>query len=106
MFTIHVHHHFHSEDDDIQKLILKNLQIIMGKLEDLDQKVNELQSTVDDVQEKIATRLAADDAIIAELKAKLEAGAGITNDELQSVIDKVEAARADLAATSTESTGG
>ena len=68
------------------------------KLDALNAKVDELQVTVDAVQAKIEARLLADAAIIADLQSQIANGA--TPEQLQAVVDKIEAANVDLAATS------
>jgi cob(I)alamin adenosyltransferase len=73
------------------------LRLMMGKLEELNAKVDELQATLDAEQEQIATAVASLQSSIADLQSQL--GTGVTDAQLQGVIDKIEAVRVDLAGT-------
>lgn len=74
----------------------------MGKIEDLQQAATDLQSALDAKQDQIATKLAADKQTIADLQAIVDAGNGVTDEQLQGIIEQLTASREDLAATPTD----
>jgi hypothetical protein len=95
------HHHSH-ELQEIKKLLLSNnlkLNKIMAKIDDLNQLVSDLQISVDTKQAAIAAAIAAFEQTIADLTAQL--GTGVTDAQLQAVIDNLTAAKTDLEATPT-----
>ncbi len=65
--------------------------------EDFQKLAVDLQATVDAVQEKFATKIAADEATIAQLQAIIDARG--TDAELQAIFDSLVASKDDLAAT-------
>ncbi len=95
---MHIHLHIHYDEKKIDK-ILHNQTLIMSKIDDLNQAVADLQASVDAKQEQIATAIAAFEQTIADLRALL--GQGVTDAQLQTVIDNVTSAKTDLEATPT-----
>lgn len=92
--------------DKVIDLLFNNkqkLDKIMAKIDELNQLVTDLQSSVDAKQDQIANAIAALEAHIAELQAIIDAGNvdGATAEQLQAVIDSVTATKADLEATPT-----
>ncbi len=79
------------------------LKKIMAKIDELNQLVTDLQTSVDTKQQQIADAIAALDAHIAELQAIIDAGNadGATADQLSAVIANITATKADLEATPT-----
>lgn len=73
----------------------------MGKIEDLQQLVQDTQSAVDALQTRIATKLSADAQTIQDLKDIIAAGegTGATDEQLEAVIASLTSSRDDLAAT-------
>lgn len=99
----HSHNHeLHKIKDDIS-LILKQNKQIMGKIDDLNALVKELQASVDAKQDSLATAIAAFEKTIADLQAIIagNAGSGATDEQLQSVIDSIAAAKSDIESTPT-----
>ncbi len=115
--TITVNHYHHFTGDHSSE-ILKQLYIIqkqnlkiMAANDDLLAKIESLQTTVNDVQQKLADALAAKDALIASQQAQLDAlGAAkvaleaelansVTPDQTTAVIAQIDAVIADVAST-------
>jgi peptidoglycan hydrolase CwlO-like protein len=73
----------------------------MPTLAELSAKVDELQTKLDAEQEQIAAVITQLQTITADLQAQLDAAnaAGGTDEERQAVMDKLNAAIADLEAT-------
>ncbi len=65
--------------------------------EDFQQLAADVQVTVDEVQAKFATKIAADEATIAQLQAVIDERG--TDAELQAIYDSLVASKDDLAAT-------
>jgi len=82
-----------------QSIIIQNQNKIMAKIDELNQTVVDLQATVDSKQAQIAAAIAAFEQTIADLTAQL--GTGVTDAQLQSVIDNLSAAKSDLESTPT-----
>jgi peptidoglycan hydrolase CwlO-like protein len=78
--------------------IINVLGGLVAKIDDLNTKVDELQASLDTKQAQIAAAIAAFEQTIADLTAQLGTG-GATDSQLQAVIDKLDAAKADLEAT-------
>lgn len=91
----------HKETLNELKKINSKLRKIMGKIEDLNAKVDEMQSSIDLKQEQIAAAIAAFEQQIADLQALVNAGSAATPEQLQAVIDKLDAAKIDLQSTPT-----
>jgi len=86
MFDIHIH-----------RVTPKQIIIIMEKLDELSAKVDALQVSLDAEQEAIAAAINGLSATIVDLQAQLADGA--TPEAVQSIIDKVDAIKADLEGT-------
>lgn len=116
--NIHIHHHFHNDLEEKLLLIIKTQKKIMDSNEELNSKLDTLQTTVDDVQQKLIvaeaaeqTALAAKDKAIADLTAANEAlvtaktalQAELTNSvspaQTQAAITKIDALTADVLST-------
>jgi predicted nucleic acid-binding Zn-ribbon protein len=79
-------------------VIIKDLlRHIMTKLDDLNQKVTDLQTALDAEQEQIQTAIASLQQTITDLQGQL--GGAATDTELQAVIDRLDAVKTDLAGT-------
>jgi len=77
-------------------LIFKNQKQMATKLEELQQVVTDLQTSVDEKQAAIA-------AAIQALKDQIAAGAGAaTEADLQAIIDSLQATDADIDSTPTD----
>ena len=100
-FIINHHHYFHCENEtDILKqlsLIFKNQEKMADELATLTTAVADLQTSLDTKQADIAAAIAAFEKTIADLTAQLSGGA--TPAQLQTIIDSVTAAKADLEST-------
>jgi len=79
----------------------KQLKKVMATIQELNDKADALQASVDAVQEKVATAVAAFEKQIADLQAIIDAGGIITPESLQPIADKLDAAKVDLDATPT-----
>ena len=79
-------------------LILNKQNKMATKLEELEQLAIDLQASVDAKQAQLATAIAAFEQTIADLTAQIGNG-GANDAALQSIIDKVTAAKSDLEAT-------
>jgi len=96
---------FHHHDHELQEikialtLLIKQNKKIMSKIDELNQTVTDLQTSVDAKQEQIAAAIAAFEQTIADLTAQI--GTGVTDAQLQTVIDNLTAAKTDLEATPT-----
>ncbi len=102
--NIHIYHHDHNSDQ-----INHKLDILMSKITDLQAEVESLQVSVDAEQAQIAILLegqtatiTALNAVIDDLKAQL-AEVGSPTD-IQAVIDRLEAIKADVESTVVETT--
>jgi peptidoglycan hydrolase CwlO-like protein len=97
----HKHSHEIQEIRNALSLLIKQNKKIMSKIDDLNQTVTDLQATVDAKQQQIADAIAAFEKTIADLTAQIGTGTGVTDEQLQTVIDNLTAAKADLEATPT-----
>lgn len=79
-----------------------NKTLIMATIQEVQAKVDELQATVDSTQARVAAAIAAFEQQITDLRAIIEAGNGATPDQLQDLLTKLDAAKADLESTPTE----
>lgn len=97
-----IEYHNHVDLDHLtHKLnsIIQTQTIIMGKLEELQQAVADLQTSLDDKQAQLDAAIKALEQTIADLQALLASGA--TSDQLQGVIDSITSVKTDLEATPT-----
>lgn len=99
--TIYIVHSWKdsSGQDEILKqllLITKNQKLIMTKLEELQQTVTDLQTSVDTKQQAIADAIAALEAQVANLPV-----AAATEADLQGIIDSLKATQSDVDSTPT-----
>jgi ABC-type transporter Mla subunit MlaD len=79
---------------------IKNLKhCIVATLAELNQKVTDLQAAVDAEQQEIADALAALQTEIQRLTDIIAAGSGATPEELQTVVDNLNAVIADVQST-------
>lgn len=113
--TINHHHYFHAgmEEELLNQFLLINtkLQQIMDSNQELLDKIAELATTVDSVQQQLSDANAAKDALIAQQAAQLEAlGAAkaaletelansVSPEQTQAAIAQIDAVIADVAST-------
>ncbi len=71
----------------------------MTKLEELQAKVLQLQTSLDTKQAALELANAQKQAALDAANALIDAGAGVTNEDLQGVIDSLNATKEDLEAT-------
>jgi hypothetical protein len=94
------HTHIHLYDDTaVLKLLTKisNQNIkIMAKIDDLNAKVAELQETVNTEQQEISNALGLLNTEIESLKAIIAQGSGVTDEQIQAVIDNIDGIIADV----------
>lgn len=114
-FLVNHHHYFHCENEIevLKQLLIINQQNskIMAANDDLLAKIDTLQTTVNDVQQKLADALAAKDALIAQQQAQLDAlnvaksaletelASSVTPEQTQAAIAKIDTVIADVAST-------
>lgn len=77
--------------------VLDRLEQIMSKLDELNAKVDELQTALDAEQEQIRGSIATLNATIDELRSQI--GTGVTDAQLQAVIDRLDGVKTDLEST-------
>jgi uncharacterized protein (DUF3084 family) len=80
----------------------QKLKSIMATIAELNEKVTDLQTSIDAKQQQISDAIAVFNKTIADLKAQIEAGGAATPEQLQTVVDSLESAKADLESTATE----
>ena len=96
---IHIHHHgLEKLDHKIDHLITLNTKT-MASIQELNDKVTELQAAVDAEQQEIANALAALQAEVQRLTDIIAAGQGATPEELQMVVDNINAVITDVKST-------
>lgn len=102
-FIVHVHIHNHQSEsklDEILKLsrlTLKNQDKIMATIQELQAKIVELETAVNDEQQEVSNALAALEAKIAELEAIIANGGNAT--ELQAAVDSISTIIEDVKTT-------
>lgn len=98
---IHIHVHQHGNEEVLLKLdhIIKHQHEIMATVAELNAKVTELQAAVDAEQQEIADALAALQAEVQRLTDIIAAGGGVTPEELQTVVDNLNAVISDVTST-------
>jgi uncharacterized protein YoxC len=79
--------------------ILHEQEYIVGKIEELMEKVDGLQSKLDTEQEQIQSAIDGLKATVQELTDRLATGGGATDDQLQAVINKIDGIATDLEGT-------
>ena len=89
------HEHQHQLHTDLKNGVHR----IMTKLDDLNAKVDELQTALDAEQAQIAASIQALTDQVAALQAIIDAGTAATDAQLQAVIDRVSATITDLQGT-------
>jgi uncharacterized coiled-coil protein SlyX len=101
MIEIHVHNY---SPKKLTHFLTSKFKTIMATLEELQVKLAELQETVDAEQAQISELVAGQqstivglEAQIAELKALLDGA--ITPEQIQSVVDGLEAIKSDISGT-------
>lgn len=77
----------------------RQLGHVMATIQELNDKLDSLQSDLDAEQAQIQAALDAQAALIAELQAQVAAGSAATPEQLQSVIDRITAISSDLKST-------
>ncbi len=96
---IHIHHH---EDKSlhakINHLITLNTKT-MATLQELKDKVTELQATVDAEQQEVANALAALQAEVQRLTDIIASGSAATEAQLQEVVDNINGIIEDVKGT-------
>jgi predicted nucleic acid-binding Zn-ribbon protein len=95
--TININHVLDEETKKLLVKIHKNQKKIMANVQELTDLVDGLQVSVDALQEKVTTTITALDATIADLTDQLANGA--TPAQVQALVDKLTATKADLEAT-------
>ena len=101
MIQIHIHKY---PTKDLTLFLTSKFKTIMATLEELQVKLAELQETVDAEQAQIAELVAGQTSTIVALEAQIAelqamvAGA-ITPEQIQSVVDGLEAIKSDIAGT-------
>jgi uncharacterized coiled-coil protein SlyX len=103
MIEIHIHRYGHLKKV-LTHLLTSKFKTIMATLEDLQAKLAELQETVDAEQAQIADLVAGQTSTIAGLEAQiadLQSMLSIapTPEQIQSVVDGLEAIKSDIAGT-------
>lgn len=87
--TIHIHHHY----PDMESINHK-LNLIMATIEEVQQALADLQTSVDTKQDAIA-------AAIKALEDQIAAGSAATPEQLQAIVDGLKAVQADVDSTAT-----
>ena len=102
---IEIHHFLHQDPDDDSKVIKLLRQIInlntttVAKIDELNQKVTDLQAAVDTEQQEVANALAALQTEVQTLKDIIASGSAATEEQLQAVVNNIDAIIADVQTT-------
>lgn len=94
LFTIHIHHHHHVDNDTI---INQKLDKLMANIHELQAQVAQLQADLDAEQQQIADAIAALNQTIVDLQAMVAEGG--TAEERQALADALTAISDDLKGT-------
>lgn len=96
---IHLHHHgLERLENKINRLIILTKKT-MATLEEVTQKLAELQTAVDNEQQEIANALALLQDEVQRLTDIIAAGVGATPEQLQTVVDTINVIISDVKAT-------
>jgi len=85
---------FGKSDNHLLHLILKNQFKIMATIQDVQDALTALQTSVDAKQQAIADAIAA-------LEAQIAAGSAATPEQLQAIVDGLKSVQADVESTPT-----
>lgn len=97
LFEIHIH--LNVKLDEVQESlnhIIKHQHEIMATIQELNDKVTELQAAVDTEQQEIANALAALQTEVQRLTDIIASGGAATAEQLQAVVDNIETVIADV----------
>lgn len=97
LFTININHVLDAETKKMLVEIHKNTKKIMALVEQLEEKIGALQTSVDTFQEVAISKVAELNAVITDLQGQIANGA--TPEQLQTLLDKITVVKDDLEAT-------
>lgn len=89
LIDLHIHIHGQVESQKLDTIITQNNQI-MAKIDELNEKIQTLENTVNEEQQEISNALAALALEVQTLKDIIAAGGTATEEQLQAAITKID----------------